>query len=141
MITGVAGIQRDLHAIEPQAIDGTLYVFESWSQGGEALQTIVTPEVDTEYIATFSAILGLEDFKSAAVYPTPARSEVFVPWMAGENVPEIQLRDMAGRNNTVPVSRASNELILDVRSLSPGLYILSCVGSGRKLTAKVAIAR
>jgi hypothetical protein len=141
-VTGVSGILRDLHAIEPQALGGSLYVFVSWSQGGEALQTITTPDVDTEYVATFAAILGAEDNKRDGVYPIPTQNEFFVPWNSSEDVPAIRLMDMYGHVNEVPVSRASDELLMiNVRNLPQGMYMLSCVGSAKKLAAKVAIVR
>jgi hypothetical protein len=49
----VVGIQRTLGTLSPQTVDGVTYEFESWSDGGAATHTIVTPASDTTYLAAF----------------------------------------------------------------------------------------
>jgi glucose/arabinose dehydrogenase len=53
---GVVGITRTLGVNSPQAMDGTWYRFESWSDGGAGRHEITTPEVDTTYTTHFVAI-------------------------------------------------------------------------------------
>ena len=52
--TGVVGIQRTLMVLTPQALGGTAYAFQSWSDGGSAQHTISTPASNTVYAATFA---------------------------------------------------------------------------------------
>jgi glucose/arabinose dehydrogenase/regulation of enolase protein 1 (concanavalin A-like superfamily) len=51
---GVEGIQRTIGVVSPQTIDGQTYTFTSWTHGGAATQTIVTPVANTTYTANFS---------------------------------------------------------------------------------------
>ncbi len=53
-VEGVVGIQRTLGAVSPQTSGGSNYVFQSWSDGGAATHTIVTPSVNTTYTATYA---------------------------------------------------------------------------------------
>ncbi len=52
-VVGVEGILRNIGVISPQTKDGTTYEFDYWQQGGEASQTITTPEDDVTYTAVF----------------------------------------------------------------------------------------
>lgn len=140
-ISAVAGMVRDLHAIEAQVIDGKDYMFASWSQGGEALQELTMPSVDTEYTVIFSPYLGTEENKAGEVYPNPAQSNIYIPWRFGDAEPAIQFTDIYGRTHTMPVSRSFEELIVNVSDLPPAIYFLTCVGEAKKFTAKVAIMR
>lgn len=54
--TSVAGVSRTLSAFA-QAGLGSTWVFDSWDFGGPAVQSILTPTVDTTYIARY--IFGL----------------------------------------------------------------------------------
>jgi hypothetical protein len=54
-VDGVVGILRSLEAKTPQAAGGTTYNFVSWSDGGAARHTIVTPSANTTYTATYRA--------------------------------------------------------------------------------------
>lgn len=53
VFTGVAGLLRELEAPSPQVVDGTTWVFDAWSDGGDRVHTIATPLADTSYTATF----------------------------------------------------------------------------------------
>jgi glucose/arabinose dehydrogenase len=52
-VVGVVGIERDIGIVTPQSMGGESYTMESWSQGGEPSQTIVTPARDSTFVATF----------------------------------------------------------------------------------------
>ena len=52
-VVGVEGITRTLGVVQPQVVDGTSYVFGSWSDGGAASHTISTPVDDTTYTARY----------------------------------------------------------------------------------------
>ncbi len=50
----VVGVPRTLGAPTPQTTGGRSFQFHSWSDGGAAEHTIVTPVADTVYTATFA---------------------------------------------------------------------------------------
>lgn len=51
----VVGMERELGAPSPQTHDGLVYEFSSWSNGGQADQTVVAPADDITLTATFSS--------------------------------------------------------------------------------------
>ena len=55
-ITGVVGQPRTVGVVSPQTLNGTTYVFASWSDGGAASHTINTPSTDTTYTAVFTTV-------------------------------------------------------------------------------------
>jgi glucose/arabinose dehydrogenase len=54
-VTGVVGIKRAIAAPTPQTLNGSSYVFKSWSDGGARSHEISTPSVNTTYTATFAS--------------------------------------------------------------------------------------
>ena len=64
-IVSVEGVLRNLGVVSPQTVNGTTYVFDEWQQGGEAMQTIATPEENITYTAVF---------KEASDVPAPWQS-------------------------------------------------------------------
>jgi len=54
-IGSVVGMRRTLGVVSPQSSGGTVYTFQSWSDGGAASHPIVTPNANTSYTATFTA--------------------------------------------------------------------------------------
>jgi glucose/arabinose dehydrogenase len=140
-VDGVTGIVRDLNAGDTQQIEGKEYVFANWSNEGEAVQSIITPDVDTEYRITYSIVLGTEEKNRAYVYPTLAQNEIFIPWRAEDDLPEIHVVDTYGRTYAVPFIRASDKLIVNVRDLAPAIYLLKCTGDSERFAVKVAVLR
>ncbi len=53
--TGVVGFQREVSAPASQTMGGTTYNFVSWSDGGAATHSIVTPGADTTLTAVYRA--------------------------------------------------------------------------------------
>jgi glucose/arabinose dehydrogenase len=54
-IGSVVGMRRALGVVSPQSSGGTVYTFQSWSDGGAATHTVATPSANTTYTATFAA--------------------------------------------------------------------------------------
>jgi glucose/arabinose dehydrogenase len=54
-VTGVVGIIRTIAAPSPQTLNGSNYVFQSWSDGGAISHEISTPSVNTTYTADFAS--------------------------------------------------------------------------------------
>src|SRR5436190_889980 len=52
-VTGVVGIIRAIAAPSPQTLNGSNYIFQSWSDGGAISREISTPSVNTTYTANF----------------------------------------------------------------------------------------
>jgi glucose/arabinose dehydrogenase len=52
-VRAVAGIKRTLEAVTPQSLNGTSWVFASWSDGGAAAHTVVTPSSSATVTANF----------------------------------------------------------------------------------------
>jgi len=53
-VVSVEGMQRMLGAPSPQILNGTAYVFASWSDNGAATHQITTPQNNITYTATFA---------------------------------------------------------------------------------------
>ncbi|WP_304620183.1 PQQ-dependent sugar dehydrogenase [Mycolicibacterium xanthum] len=51
---GVVGVVRTLGAVSPQTVGGEVLVFDSWSDGGAATHTVVTPSTETSYTVTYT---------------------------------------------------------------------------------------
>ena len=58
--TGVVGMKRMLEAVSPQVFQGSNWTFASWSDGGAASHTLVTPSASATYTATFQSVQILE---------------------------------------------------------------------------------
>jgi hypothetical protein len=80
VVTSVEGILRTFGVVSPQVKDDAEYAFESWSNGGDAIQTLPTPTDDLQLTANFSAIVGTErelwSGKAAVLFPNPTRDDV-----------------------------------------------------------------
>ena len=53
---GVVGFNRTIAAPNPQTFNGQSYGFNSWSDGGAATHSILTPSINTTYTASFSLV-------------------------------------------------------------------------------------
>ncbi len=51
--TGVAGIRRSIEAMTPRTSGGKTWTFASWSDGGAAAHTLVTPSTNATLTATY----------------------------------------------------------------------------------------
>src|SRR5207253_626503 len=63
-IVGVVGMQRTLDATTLQTVNGLTYRYVSWSDGGAATHTILTPAVDTNYTANYQALALAASYSS-----------------------------------------------------------------------------
>ena len=54
--TGVAGIKRTLEAVSPQSLNGSSWAFVSWSDGGAASHTLVTPASAATFTAAYQQV-------------------------------------------------------------------------------------
>jgi glucose/arabinose dehydrogenase len=51
--SGVVNFQRQISAPSTQTLNGTTYIFDTWSDGGTQTHNISTPEVNTTFIANY----------------------------------------------------------------------------------------
>ncbi|MCS7026007.1 MAG: S-layer homology domain-containing protein [Bryobacteraceae bacterium] len=76
-----AGSTHTLAALTPQGSANTRYIFSSWSQGGEASQTITTPSQTTTYTANyvtqFALATAVSPAGSGVVTVTPPSADGF----------------------------------------------------------------
>lgn len=54
MVVGVEKFKREISVPAVQKIDGKVYTFQGWSDGGAPKHQIITPEADTTYTAIFT---------------------------------------------------------------------------------------
>jgi glucose/arabinose dehydrogenase len=81
---GVVGIVRNLEAVSPQTVNGTTWVFASWSDGGIRVHDVSTPVANTTYAATYAKA------RAQITSPSPgsilAGSTATFAWTAGTGV-------------------------------------------------------
>jgi glucose/arabinose dehydrogenase len=77
-VLGVVGLERDIGTVTPQTLDGQTYTFVSWSQGGAANQTIITPATETTYTATFALVQAPNQPPTVSLTAPAAGSNVVV---------------------------------------------------------------
>ncbi len=65
---GAKGINRVIEALSPQTLNGTTYVFSSWSDNGEQSHTIATPNNGFTYTANFTQQQGGNTIVDGAIY-------------------------------------------------------------------------
>jgi glucose/arabinose dehydrogenase len=56
-VTGVVGMERDIGATSPQTVGADSLEWISWSDGGAALHTVVTPATNTTYTASYRIVV------------------------------------------------------------------------------------
>ncbi len=50
-LESVVGFKHNLEVVSPQSLDGSTYIFDSWSDGGGKSHSIITPSINTTYTA------------------------------------------------------------------------------------------
>ncbi|OGG16577.1 hypothetical protein A3D77_06225 [Candidatus Gottesmanbacteria bacterium RIFCSPHIGHO2_02_FULL_39_11] len=91
-IAHVVGFQRVLSAPILQELNGNVYQFASWSDGGEVRHTITVPSSDTAYTANFNAApaFNAEYFNNINLTGSPAttRQDKKIDFNWGYNSPD-----------------------------------------------------
>lgn len=77
-----------------------------------------------------------EELFNVSVFPSPASDVLTVSW-EGIGVPaaEVRILDMAGRM-VLNKRSAADRLVLNVRGLRPGAYMVQCVSANRSFTGR-----
>jgi hypothetical protein len=108
---GVAGLMRNLDAVSPQNVNGTIWTFVSWSDGGAANHNIATPATNTTFTATYTTITTA---RAQMTSPTPGStltsSTVTFVWDTGTGVSQYWLSIGAtpGGNQIYEQSQGTN---------------------------------
>lgn len=138
-ITSVEGLERDIVYTNRQRIDGVSYELISLSHGDELEQTIVTPQEDEIYTATYAAVTGLNDAgRSLILYPNPANAWVHI---SNRNVTSVHVVNSIGKSTSLTPVHNGGETLVDVSQLSPGVYEFFYAGDRGWEHGKIMISR
>lgn len=77
-LLGVVGMERDLGAPTPQVVAADSLEWQSWSDAGAALHTIVTPSVGTTYTATYQVVAIVNQHPAVALTAPAAGANIVV---------------------------------------------------------------
>jgi glucose/arabinose dehydrogenase len=144
-VVSVEGMLRKIGVVSPQTLDGEEYVFQSWSHGGEASQTIVTPVDDVVFTANFSLVLGLEKISEGfdfQIYPNPVSNDVVFIKIHSPSVleGEVYVFDALSRNSFrrkgVSLIEGENSIAIPANLFSSGLHLVILQVGGKKLAKK-----
>jgi hypothetical protein len=94
-LISVEGIERSFEVTTPQSLEGVEYEFASWSNQGEAAQTISTPTDDLTLVATFSSIVGVEQHvepRDIILYPNPTSQKFVTIKISTANQQDISIQ-------------------------------------------------
>ncbi len=146
-VISVVGMLRKISVVSPQTIGDSEYIFQSWSHGGQATQTIVTPPVDSMYTANFSVVLYAEggsvteDFH---VSPNPIVGNEAVLDIHSDSETDgyvyvIDVLSCREMNFAVSFIKGKNTVPLKVNHLSKGLYIVLVEVGKKRLMKKIVV--
>ena len=101
-VISVEGMLRTIGVVTPQVKNEVTHIFESWSNGGPATQTLATPTYNLSLTAQFSVVVGTEGNASdeiVSVFPNPSQDQYVTLRI-------LSVRDQTGRDSpcglTVP---------------------------------------
>lgn len=109
--TVLAGSTNALAAAGTQTLNGTSYAFSGWSQGGAPGQSIIAPDNNTTYIATYAAVGG----PTLPLAPTLVSGEV----LAGSQV-KLTWSDLSNNETGFIVQRRYQGWIWEDLALTAG---------------------
>lgn len=137
-INSVVGLERDLVAQETQTLSGVEYQFVSWSTGGTATQTIITPESNTTYTAAYAPVLGVNTAGAEHnAYPNPANEWLFTSLLLSDAV----AINAIGQRFGLLFHREGTQSRIDVSQLPPALYTFVLMGADSSSKVRILIAR
>lgn len=88
----------------------------------------------------FATTLGVNDINTVApalitAYPNPAKEYITLT-IAGNNEAQLTLTDIAGKKIKT-LTATSGTTTIDIKGLTPGIYLLHCISGGNAQTIKV----
>ncbi|MBL7824844.1 MAG: T9SS type A sorting domain-containing protein, partial [Saprospiraceae bacterium] len=74
------------------------------------------------------------------IYPNPVQDEIIVDFIDGYvHAQAVKMYDLNGREVNVHVKKEGRKIVLDVRDISNGMYLLRLEQNGRNILKKVFI--
>lgn len=131
-LTSVEGMMRTFGVSSPQILENAFYEFESWSNEGDAIQTLATPADDLQLVANFSTVVSVEDdpYKDDVVfYPNPVRRgtitiEISLRRQQNVNIQVLNFLSQQISAQQRTFSAAKNTFPLDLGKQTKGIYTL-----------------
>jgi glucose/arabinose dehydrogenase len=144
-ILSVQGMKRKLGVETPQMLNGKEYIFHSWSHGGAAAQTIVTPSDNTTFTANFAVVaaaenkLGVTDFE---IYPNPVEGDnaIIKVYVGSPTKGVVRIVDMLSRKNfsqEFNFQVSENNIEIPTHTFEQGLHIVILEVDGRTMVKKL----
>jgi hypothetical protein len=136
------GIYFDGVPVRLEAIANMDYEFSHWELNSllsDTTNSLYNDTLQTDSVvfrAHFKKIpgVGVQTFgnESCKIYPNPASDRVYIEgsWKSGDR---IRLTDMCGRVRLDMLATTGNKMVLDVRGLTEGIYLLDVGGRVGKL--------
>lgn len=75
------------------------------------------------------------------MYPIPARNEVQITSQSGSSIESIELCDVLGKKVEVPINLSESTAFADLKTLSPGYYIVRIKLSGKYYTRPLIVQK
>mgnify|MGYP003579681756 CR=1 FL=1 len=147
-LTSVEGILRTFGTSSAQSQDGVQYEFASWSNGGEATQTIPTPTDDLQLVANFSVVVGAEenawDGSDIMVYPNPTKSEAITIKILSKQPEDLSVQLINFLSQEIVsskqiISSGENRIPFHIGKRSKGIYSVIIKTPSKTLVRKLVI--
>lgn len=133
-IVSVEGMLRTIGIVTPQIKNDVTHNFDSWSNGGPAVQTLVTPTYNFSLTARFSVVVGTESDPSTMdsrtyIYPNPAQDNLVMVHLtsARDQSVHIRLIDFLTRNISSAEQKlhtGENDFPFHIGNIEAGIYLL-----------------
>jgi glucan endo-1,3-alpha-glucosidase len=142
-ISLVAGKKYDIK-LEFYENGGGAIASLSWSSASQGKQIIPKAQLyNNSGLARIAIMDEPETIEETAIYPNPSQGELNVIYHSSLNT-EINIlindiNSVTRFSKTLPVKEGENHLVLDLRSLQPGMYFVSLISGDKKVTKKIIV--
>lgn len=128
-------VDRFTGHLMPGGISGTILMKYTWYNENDANDSVST------YIRFIASGVGINESPNAAIsraYPNPASDQVTFSYSVPTNQESfIVIQDLIGSvKMQIPLDANQNEVMVDLRSFSSGIYIYSLLVEGRTITTR-----
>jgi glucose/arabinose dehydrogenase len=147
-VLSVEGMLRTIGVVTPQVKDDVAHNFESWSNGGTATQTLVTPTFNISLTAQFSVVVGTETNHGSeiiSVFPNPSKSDhVMVRIISTKDQPiQVRLVDLLSRNisfHQEELYTGENNFPFYFESIHTGIYSLVLELADKTISKRLVVS-
>ena len=74
-----------------------------------------------------------------SIYPNPSTEYCIVEWQEDENFETVVMTDVQGKTVQTWSVDEINQLRIETKNLSRGIYLLSLIGNNKKVTKKLVV--